>query len=155
MNATKKASDDVIEQLIKPSEGLRLKAYPDPQSGGKPWTIGYGHTKGVKKGDICTKDMADTWLREDIKWAEDAVNQLAKVPLTQSQFDALVDFVFNIGRPRFALSTMLRKLNAKDYTGAAAEFARWTYRALPGTLIRRDKEKEWFLKDGLSGTCAT
>lgn len=85
-------------EFIKHHEGLETKAYPDPGSAdGHPWTIGVGHTKGVKKGDTCTVAQAMEWLREDVRTAEAAVLRLVKVPLTQAQFDALVSFVFNVG----------------------------------------------------------
>lgn len=134
-------------KLITESEGLELKAYPDPGTGGEPWTIGYGHTKNVCKGMTCTKEEALKWLRQDVSWAEDAVNELVYVPLTQNQFDALVDFIFNVGRTNFANSTLLRKLNKADYVGAAAEFQRWNKAAgkvLPGLTKRRQKEAQLF-----------
>jgi len=68
-------------ELIKQHEGLRLKAYPDPGSGGDPWTIGYGHTAGVRKGDTCTKEQAEHWLDEDILNASMTVERFVKVPL--------------------------------------------------------------------------
>lgn len=136
-------------RLTMECEGMELKAYPDPGSGGHPWTIGYGHTKGVKPGHTCTREQAARWLVEDISWAEVAVNQLVQVPLTQNKYDALVNFVFNVGRANFAKSTLLRKLNNADYTGAAEEFGRWNKaggKVLRGLVRRRAKEKELFLK---------
>lgn len=58
--------------LIKAHEGLRLDAYPDPASGGDPWTIGYGHTQGVEPGQRITQEQADAFLRDDVAWVEDA-----------------------------------------------------------------------------------
>lgn len=81
--------------LIKKFEGCRLEAYRDPVN---VWTIGVGHTKGVKPGQKITAAQADKYLREDVKWAEDAVNKYMKTyNFNQNQFDALVSFAFNIG----------------------------------------------------------
>jgi len=134
--------------LIKIHEGFRSKAYPDPGSrDGKPWTIGYGHTKGVKKGDIITKAQAEAFLRQDVRNAESFVTKKVSVPLNQNQFDALVSFVFNVGNGAFSRSTMLRKLNAEDYKGAAQEFGRWNKndgRVMSGLTKRRSAERACF-----------
>ncbi|MGE7136042.1 lysozyme [Luteibacter sp. NPDC031894] len=133
--------------LAKASEGLRLVAYPDPATGGAPWTIGYGSTTGVKEGDVITLDQAEARLDRDLLNAAAVVNQKVRVPLSQNQFDALVDFVFNLGAKNFSGSTLLRKLNAGDYEGAASEFPRWTHasgRTMPGLVIRRAKERAMF-----------
>lgn len=132
--------------LIKSFEGLRLHAYKCPAG---VWTIGYGHTKGVKKGDMITELKAETLLIIDLQSFEYTINKLVKVPLTQNQFDALVSFVFNVGSANFQKSTLLRKLNNKDYNGAANEFGKWVYankKVLPGLVKRREAEKELFLK---------
>lgn len=131
--------------LTKGHEGCRLKAYLDT---GDVWTIGWGHTRGVKEGDTCTQEQADAWLNEDNDIAERDVNELVKVPLTQNQFDALVDFVFNIGRTQFATSTLLRKLNAGDYVGAANQFGRWIYdngKIINGLVARRSDTRDLFM----------
>lgn len=131
--------------LLKGHEGCRLKAYLDT---GDVWTIGYGHTHGVKAGDTCNADQALAWLDEDADTAERAVNQLVTTALTQNQFDALASFVYNIGRPEFFTSTLLRKLNAGDYTGAAAQFGRWIYdngKIVNGLVARRADERDLFL----------
>src|SRR5271165_5063255 len=92
-------------ELTKRFEGLRLKAYQDD---GGVWTIGYGHTgKDVKPRMTITEAKADDLLRSDVHTAVDAVSRLVTVPLTQGQFDALVDFVFNLGPTKFAGSTLL------------------------------------------------
>ena len=136
--------------LIKVSEGLEIEAYPDPGNrvSGEPWTIGYGHTRGVRRGDTCTEAQATQWLREDLRAAEGAVRHLVEVPLTQGQFDALASFVFNVGPTAFGNSTLLRVLNAGDATGAAEQFNRWNRGAsgvLPGLVIRRAAERDLFL----------
>lgn len=134
--------------FIAECEGLRLEAYPDPGSGGEPWTIGYGHTSGVKPGDRCTKDQAMGWLRQDVVTAETAVMRSIDVALSQSQFDALVSFTYNLGGGALAGSTLRRKLNAGDRTGAAEEFLKWVRGpngVLPGLVKRRARECAMFL----------
>lgn len=140
-------SDEGLAAIAE-HEGLRLVAYPDPGSvDGLPWTIGYGHTRGVQRGDRCTPEQAMQWLREDVQDAEEAVNRRVKVPLTQSQFDALVSFVYNLGETAFAGSTLLRMLNSGDYVGAAVQFERWNKndgRVLSGLVRRRKDERDLF-----------
>lgn len=131
--------------LTQQFEGLRLEAYQDT---GGVWTIGYGHTKGVKKGDKCTEAQALAWLMEDMREAEQTVNELVKIPVTQNQFDALVDFVFNLGRKAFRDSTLLRLLNTGDYKSAYNQFARWKYdngRVIEGLVRRRKAEADLFI----------
>lgn len=135
-------------EIIRESEGLRLKAYPDPGSGGIPWTIGYGHTKGVKKGDTCTIEQANAWLADDMAEAFAIVDKAVKVPLTDKQRDALCSFVFNVGGGAFQKSTMLKLLNQGKYSEAADQFPRWTFasgKSMRGLVIRRGKERALFL----------
>lgn len=135
--------------LIRSSEGLRLKAYRD--SGGV-LTVAYGHTgPDVKPGMIVTMNQAEALLQRDVAHAADVVNQHA-LPCTQGQFDAFVDFVFNLGEERFLRSTLLRKHQAGNYTGAAQEFQRWVFgggRVLPGLVKRRAAEAHMYLSDKL------
>ncbi len=136
--------------LIKSFEGLETTAYPDPGNGitGEPWTIGYGHTRGVRRGDTCSEEQATAWLREDLRAAEGAVRHLVDVPLTQGQFDALASFVFNCGAGAFGNSTLLRLLNGGDESGAADQFRRWNRGAdgvLPGLVRRRAAERDLFI----------
>lgn len=134
-------------------EGLKLDAYRD--EAGVP-TICYGHTKGVKMGDRATKAQCDTWLREDMQWAQRDVRTLVKAPIGQNQFDALTIFDFNVGTANFASSTLLRKVNAGDCWGAANEFQRWSnlrdyktkeLRFSKGLYNRRTAERDLFAKD--------
>lgn len=134
--------------VIKRHEGLRLKAYRCPAG---VWTIGYGHTKGVKQGMRIAKVQADRFLREDLAEAEKAVNTLVSVPLKQEQFDALVSFVFNLGAGALLRSTLRKVLNKGDYRAAAEQFERWVYGSvggrkvkLPGLVARRVEERELF-----------
>lgn len=138
---------------IKAHEGLRLKAYPDPGSAnGLPVTIGYGSTTQMdggpwKLGDEVTEAYAEALLRRDLLDAERAVNESVTVPLSQAQFDALVSFVFNVGASAFKSSTLLRKLNAGDYAGAAEQFGAWINndgQPLEGLRRRRQAERAMF-----------
>lgn len=117
--------------LIKSFESLQLKAYQCPAG---VWTIGYGHTKGVKQGDVIDEKQADQFLKEDCIEAEKAVNA-QNLTLSQNQFDALVSFVFNVGVGNFQTSTLLKKakLNAADPT-IADEFAKWNKARVKGVL---------------------
>ena len=106
--------------LTEQFEGCRLTAYQD-QVG--VWTIGYGHTgPDVKPGMTITNAQAEALLAQDVKSAAACVNNVVSVQLAQREFDALVDFVFNLGAGAFSSSTMLRELNAGDFTGAASQF---------------------------------
>lgn len=139
-------------KLIKDFEGLRLTAYPDPGTGGDPWTVGYGHTgPGVHPGMTITEAQAEEYLLQDLRTAQDAINRLVLVPLSPAQKDALTSFVFNIGGGKaFANSTLLRKLNARDYKGAADQLLRWDKaggKVLAGLSRRRRAERELFLSD--------
>lgn len=134
--------------MIKVFEGLRLKAYKC--TAGK-WTIGYGHTAGVKEGDVIDNQTADRFLSEDLEWAENCVNSSVKVKITQSMYDSLVSIVFNIGAAAFKKSTMLKKLNKSNYIGASEEFGRWIHsggRIINGLIERRTKEKMHFCSEG-------
>lgn len=142
-------------RLIETFEGLRLTAYPDPASGGLPYTIGIGTTvypdgRTVQPGDTITEQEARQFLAHDVARFEAAVNRLVKVPLSQSQFDALVSFALNVGEGALESSTLLRRLNAREYDAAAAEFAKWTRasgREMPGLARRRRAESTLFAMD--------
>lgn len=132
--------------LIKRFEGCRLTAYKCPSG---VYTIGYGHTNGVKKGQRITQAQAEAYLREDVGEFENGVNKYVSAPLTQNQFDALVSFTYNCGLTAFKNSTLLKKLNAKDYEGAGKELLRWNKAngvVLDGLKRRRNAEKALFDK---------
>ncbi|BET97635.1 lysozyme [Xenorhabdus taiwanensis] len=142
-----KISENGINKL-KSYEGLKLKAYPDPATGAAPWTIGYGHTKGVESGQVITIQQAEEFLHQDLIPIYAAIQQLVKVPLTQGQFDALCSFIFNLGIVNFAHSTLLKKLNTGDYQGAVKEFVKWDRadgRELSALSMRRESEQKTFL----------
>ncbi|MEG3162984.1 lysozyme [Sphingomonas sp. PB2P19] len=135
--------------LVKISEGCRLTAYLDPASGGAPWTIGYGRTTGVKPGQTCTQAQADAWIVEEYDGYEADVRKLVKVPITANMLGALTSFAYNLGVGALKGSTLLKKLNAGDYAGAAAQFARWNMaagKAMAGLTKRRAAEAALFLK---------
>ncbi|PNU36533.1 lysozyme [Serratia marcescens] len=138
----------VGREFIKGFEQLRLKAYPDPGTGGKPWTIGWGHTKGVKQGDRITQEQAEQFFSDDLAVFELTVNSAIKRQMTQNQFDAMVSLAFNIGGPAFAGSTLVKKFNAGDVQGTADQFPRWKYASgneMLGLIKRRAAEREMFL----------
>lgn len=138
-------------ELISSFEDLKLNAYDD---GVGVWTIGIGTTVypngvKVKKGDKCTLEQAKEYFAHDLKRFESSVNNLVKVPLSQNQFDALVSLTYNIGQTAFSNSTLLKKLNAKDYQGAADQFPRWNKgggKVMKGLVRRREAERALFLK---------
>jgi lysozyme len=130
--------------LTEQFEGCKLAAYLD--SVGVP-TIGYGHTRNVALGMTCTQEQAEQWLQEDVQTSADAVNRLVTVELTQQEFDALVDFTFNLGAGNLQHSTLLRLLNSGDYKSAAGEFQKWDKaggKVLAGLLRRRQAEEDMF-----------
>lgn len=132
--------------LVKQFEGLQSRAYIC--NGGK-LTIGYGHTSSVDSDDVIAIHEAEQMLISDCRIAENSVAKLVKIPLNANQFDALVSFVFNVGRANFARSALLKKLNRGDVDGAANEFLRWVYakqQVSKGLMRRRQAEKALFLQ---------
>lgn len=118
-------------------------AYPDPGTGGDPWTIGWGATgPGIGPGTIWTRAQCDARLASDLeRFAAEVNRALGDAPTTQDQFDALVSFHYNTGA--IARSTLMRLHRAGDHAGAAAEFGRWVHaggRKLTGLVRRRAAE---------------
>ena len=133
-------------EFIASLEGCKLKAYLCPA---KVWTIGVGHTAGVKQGDVITKEQALKFLSSDVAVCEKVINQNIKIALSQTQFDALVSFIFNIGSNAFKKSTMLKFLNVKEFPLAAGQFDRWNKvrgEVCQGLVNRRAREKKLFLE---------
>lgn len=136
--------------LIRMHEGCELVAYPDPGSGGAPWTCGYGHTgSNVYEGLHITQEQANDFLLRDVQAAEKCILNSVKVDLTQGQFDALCSFVYNLGCGTLGKSTLLAKLNAgEDDDSVAQEFLKWTHaggQVLQGLVVRRRAEMDMFL----------
>ena len=133
--------------LIKEFEGLRLKAYKCP---GGVWTIGYGHTAGVKSGMVITEAQAEEYLKADLIVFERYLNGLG-LALNQNQFDALVSFIYNVGTGNFSNSTLLRKVRANPQDNSIMdEFLRWVYskgRVLPGLQRRRLAEMKLYFSN--------
>lgn len=140
-------------KLIKSFEWLSLKAYPDPKTGGKPYTIGWGTTvypsgMPVKPTDVCTADQAEAYLKHDLSRFEADVMRAVSAALSQCQFDALVSFFYNLGYSKIKDSTLLKMLNTGNYSGAADQFLRWVS---PGSSVekglrrRREEERKLFL----------
>lgn len=136
--------------LIKQFEGCKLTAYQDSVG---VWTIGYGWTKlvdgkPIRAGMTIKQETAERLLKTGLVSYENDVSRLVKVDLTQGQFDALVSFTYNLGARSLSTSTLLRKLNAGDYAGAADEFLRWNKaggKVLNGLTRRREAERALFL----------
>ena len=136
--------------LIKEFEGCKLNAYQDSVG---VWTIGYGWTqpvdgKPIRAGMTIKQETAERLLKTGLVSYESDVSRLVKVGLTQGQFDALVSFTYNLGARSLSTSTLLRKLNAGDYAGAADEFLRWNKaggKVLNGLSRRREAERALFL----------
>ena len=136
--------------LIKQFEGCKLTAYQDSVG---VWTIGYGWTqpvvgKPIRAGMAIKQETAERLLKTGLVSYESDVSRLVKVGLTQGQFDALVSFTYNLGARSLSTSTLLRKLNAGDYVGAADEFMRWNKaggKVLNGLTRRREAERALFL----------
>jgi len=136
--------------LIRQFEGCKLTAYQDSVG---VWTIGYGWTqpvdgKPIRAGMTIKQETAERLLKAGLVSYESDVSRLVKVGLTQGQFDALVSFTYNLGARSLSTSTLLRKLNAGDYPGAADEFLRWNKaggKVLNGLTLRREAERALFL----------
>jgi lysozyme len=157
-----------LDELIKPSEGYHeaqedgsCKAYRCPAG---VWTCGWGCTSGVNQHTHWTEAEAEAALANEMRKHEASIEKLVKVPLNQNQFDAMVSLCYNIGEGNLGKSTLLKKLNAGDYSSAASHFADWKYATirnettarsmgikvgtkavLPGLVTRRAKEADMFL----------
>ena len=125
------------------------------QLSGKPWTNGYGSTKGVGPNEVWTEAEADRRLDVDLDWAQNAVERLVTVDLNDFQYGALVSLVFNIGEGAFAKSTLLKRLNEGDYEAAAERFGDFVkarnqetgkLETVQGLVNRRAVEKAFFLR---------
>lgn len=131
--------------LTKSFEGLRLEAYQDCAG---VWTIGYGHAgPGVAEGMTVNDAEAEVLLHVDILDAVACVNREVMAAISQSQFDAMVDFCFNAGRRNFMQSTLLRKVNLGDFAGAESQFGLWVHaggKVVAGLVRRRKAEAEMF-----------
>lgn len=147
-------------ELIQAFEGCAKRqsdgsiiAYPDPGTGGAPWTIGWGSTideegKPIKPGTVWTQERADKRFAAHVaEFAEQVDALLGDTPATQNQFDALVSLAYNIGVRALSTSTLMTLHRAGDYAGAAAQFLRWNRaggRVLAGLTRRREAEAKLY-----------
>lgn len=140
-----------FEGCARPIPGGLYEAYPDPGTGGAPWTIGWGATgPGIVPGTVWTRDQCDERLARDLaRYAADVAAALGDAPTRQSQFDALVSFHYNTGA--IARATLTRRHVAGDHHGAASEFSRWNSaggRVLAGLVRRRAAEAALYSRTG-------
>ncbi len=142
--------------LVKHFEGVRLKAYVDPVG---ILTIGYGHTgRDVKPGQKITLQKAEDLLKADLEHAAKGVRKKLQVELNENQFSALTSFTYNVGIGALSRSTLLRKLNAGDFSGAAREFGKWVNGTINGRkvplpgLVRRRKAERALFEESVAGT---
>ena len=147
--------DKYGEKLIKQFESCKLFAYKADKSE-KYYTIGWGHYGAdVGKNAIITKETAEKLFRNDIKYFETSVNSCLKVKVTQSMFNALVSFTYNVGYGAFKNSTLLKYVNKKQFRKASNEFKKWNKcggKVLKGLVKRRKAEEKEFLREGLEPT---
>jgi lysozyme len=144
-DAAKLSVSQRLVDMIKGFEGFRQYPYTCP---GGALTIGYGTTMKPGQYTSMTKEQAEALLRRSISGFEKSVKSLVKVPLSQNQYEALVSFTYNVGAGALKRSTLLSKLNAGDYQGAADELLRFTKskgKVLQGLVKRREKERALFL----------
>ena len=143
-------ASESCKKLVKHFEGLRLTAY---QCSANVWTLGYGHTRGVKEGDYIDQDQAETWLDDDLHSCAKDIHRLVNVPLDQNQFDALSSWVFNLGGGSLRTSTLLKKLNNSEYDEVPNQIKRWNKaggKVLDGLIRRREaeallfKNEDWY-----------
>ena len=133
--------------FIKSFEGLRLEAYPDPGTGGDPWTIGYGCTEGVYPGMRITEDQAERMLLEELKQFETVVKDSFTISLSQGEYDALVSFAYNCGAGALRSSTLRKRLHSESDRCSVyqEEMLRWVNGGngpMPGLVRRRQEEAD-------------
>ena len=141
------------KQFIKQWEQCRLHAYPDPGTGGAPWTCGWGSTgSDISNTTQWSQGQADARFESEISVLQYKMEDLIQVAMTQNEFDSCASISFNIGIGNFRSSTLLRKLNAGDKDGCSAEFLRWNRAAgkvMAGLVRRRKAEHDLFLTAGV------
>ncbi len=144
----KKGFDFIVKH-----EAVVLEAYPDPATGGQPWTIGIGMTfypngKRVQKGDKITEQEAYDMFRKVLARFEKYVVNATRDDITQNQFNALVSFAYNCGDNNLGKSTLLKLVNKNPANPKIAdEFAKWVYangKIMPGLVRRRKQEADLY-----------
>lgn len=147
MNSWGSYNPAIASDFVKQFEGRVLKAY---RCSANRLTIGYGHTKGVQEGDEISPAEAEQLLVEDLTAIADDLNRLVNVPVSESQYIALLSLAFNIGGTALKKSTLLFHLNHKRYDEAAEEFDKWIYaggKVSEGLKRRRAAERKLFEND--------
>lgn len=147
MNSWGSYNPAIASDFVKQFEGRELKAY---RCSANRLTIGYGHTKGVQEGDEISPAEAEQLLVEDLTAIADDLNRLVNVPVSESQYIALLSLAFNIGGTALKKSTLLFHLNHKRYDEAAEEFDKWIYaggKVSEGLKRRRAAERKLFEND--------
>jgi lysozyme len=139
---------DYAVPLIHEWEGCKLHAYPDPATGGEPWTVGYGATgPDIGPDTVWTQEQADADLSSRLDHINAIVTQAVRVRLSPRQRAALVSLTYNIGTGAFVNSTLLRCLNDSEYNRACGQFGVWILaagKAMVGLIRRRAAEAELF-----------
>jgi lysozyme len=147
------AAEEIALGLAKPFEGFRANPYPDPATGAEPWTIGYGSTRDINDMTVTattapvTESQACEMAERDMYRAFTAIASAIKVPLTDHETGAIMDFVYNVGAGNFRNSTLLRLINLGQYEAASQEFEKWDMAAgkvMAGLLRRRAAEAQTF-----------
>ena len=147
MNSWGSYSPAIASDFVNQVEGRELKAY---RCSANRLTIGYGHTKGVKEGDVISASEAEQLLVQDLTAIAADLNRLVNVPVTQGQYIALLSLAFNVGASAVKKSTLLFLLNHKKFNEAAAEFDKWIYaggKPSEGLKRRRAAERKLFEND--------
>lgn len=158
-----------VVPIVQKHEGVRYKAYADPASAravesrkpaaqrkpgwqqlsGAPWTLCYGHTKGVREGDTATPEQCVRWAAEDARSHGLDIARCVHVEVPHESAVAFTSFAFNVGAKNFCGASLTRKLNAGDLAGACNGLSAWTYaqgQQLPGLVRRRAEERALCLK---------
>ncbi len=150
------SAEQMALDLIKQFEGFRADPYPDPATGDKPWTIGYGSTHDLQGNEITpdTPSITETEACQlamlDMLTIFNAVAAAITVPLTQHEQAAIEDFIYNVGGGNFKDSTLLRLINQKELALAAKQFECWDHadgKVMAGLLRRRLAEEQVFATD--------
>jgi lysozyme len=146
-------TETIAVNMAKGFEGFRAGPYPDPASGGEPWTIGYGSTRDAQGNPVTpttapvTEAQATALAERDMALSFQAVAAVIKAPMTVNETAAVMDFIYNVGAGNFKNSTLLRLINLGQYEAAAKEFEKWDMaagRVMAGLLRRRVAEEQLF-----------
>lgn len=144
MNSWGSYDPAMVSDFVKQFEGRELKAY---RCSAGVWTIGYGHTNGVKEGDEISPAEAEQLLVDDLTAIADDLNRLVNVGVSEGQYIALLSLAFNVGASAVKKSTLLFHLNHGRYDEAAVEFDKWVYaggKVVEGLQRRRAAERALF-----------